>query len=66
MRGREKKKKTKKEDEFERKRWMFAGVVLVGILGWGVGTGAIPLPGRPGIWAATEGDDEEGEWVYVD
>ena len=59
------KKKTAKELSFDRQRWVFAGVVVVGILGWGIGTGAIPLPGRPSIWSAEE-DEEEGEWVYVD
>ncbi|KAL8278402.1 hypothetical protein RQP46_009092 [Phenoliferia psychrophenolica] len=60
------KKKTKKEQEFETKRWMFAGVVSIGLLGWALGTGAILLPGRPGIWGMTDEEEEEGEWVYAD
>lgn len=54
---------TKKEQEFARKRLLFFGVVAVGVVGWGLGTGAIPLPGRLGrVWD----DEEEGEWVEVD
>lgn len=61
------KKRTKAEEEFATKRWWFAGVVVVGILGWGVGTGAIPLPGRPGIWGGDdEEEEEEGEWETVE
>ncbi|ORY61908.1 hypothetical protein BCR35DRAFT_355142 [Leucosporidium creatinivorum] len=59
-RGGTARKPTKKEQEFARRRWQFAAVVGVGLLGWGLGTGAIPLPGKLGrVLAAGE---EEGEW----
>lgn len=53
-------KETKKEKEFKQKRLWFFGVVALGCLGWGMGTGAIPLPGRLGIWEGVK--EEEGEW----
>lgn len=38
----------------------------MGVVGWGVGTGTIPLPGKLGrllgVAAAGEGEEEEGEW----
>lgn len=52
-------KPNKKEQEFARKRWQFLGVVAVGVIGWGLGSGAIPLPGKLGRVLAAE---EEGEW----
>lgn len=44
-----------------RRRWQFLGVVAVGLLGWGVGTGAIPLPGKLGKVLAS-GEEEAGDW----
>ena len=55
------KKPTKKEEEFARRRWQFLAVVAVGVIGWGAGTGAIPLPGRLGRVVAEEEDDWEEE-----
>lgn len=60
-RGGSKKKRTKKEEEFARKRWQFLAVVAVGVVGWGVGTGAIPLPGRLGRVLQDEDEWEEEE-----
>ncbi|BGP13679.1 hypothetical protein JCM10213v2_001614 [Rhodosporidiobolus nylandii] len=59
---------TKQERDFRRKRWMFFGVCAVGVVGWGVGTGAFPLPGRLGrlIGRSFEEEEEEGEWEEVD
>ncbi|KAM0752351.1 hypothetical protein T439DRAFT_324425 [Meredithblackwellia eburnea MCA 4105] len=59
------KPKSKQEKDFERKRWMFAGVVVVGVLGWALGTGAVTLPGRKGIWDEDDDEEEEGEWEEV-
>ncbi|GAA5830247.1 hypothetical protein JCM3766R1_002839 [Sporobolomyces carnicolor] len=39
---------SKAELEFTRKRRMFMFVCAVGIVGWGIGTGAMPLPGKLG------------------
>jgi hypothetical protein len=43
---------------------MFMLVCAVGIVGWGIGTGALPLPGKLGKllgkqWAS---GSEDGEW----
>jgi hypothetical protein len=59
--GASRRKPTKKEQDFVRRRWQFLGVVAVGVLGWGLGTGAIPLPGKLGKVLAA-GEDEEGDW----
>lgn len=65
-----KRKMTQKDREFARRRWQFFGVVAVGVLGWGFGTGAFPLPGRLGrLLQRRRGlddddeDEEDGEWV---
>ncbi|GAA6003124.1 hypothetical protein JCM10207_001760 [Rhodosporidiobolus poonsookiae] len=54
-----------KERDFARKRWAFFAVCAVGVVGWGVGTGAVPLPfgGRWGRLAVGEGEweEEDGE-----
>lgn len=45
---------------------MFLIVCAVGIVGWGVGTGAMPLPGKLGRLLGknfgTMREGEEGEW----
>lgn len=44
---------------------MFMLVCAVGIVGWGIGTGAMPLPGKLGKLLGrrfTLGNEEEGEW----
>ncbi|GAA5890923.1 hypothetical protein JCM5296_001228 [Sporobolomyces johnsonii] len=55
---------TKSQREFARKRAIFLAVCAVGVIGWGVGTGAMPLPGRLGKLLGREfGDeDEDDEW----
>lgn len=57
VRGR--KKRTKKDEEFARKRWQFLAVVAVGVVGWGLGTGAIPIPGLRRVMAEEEEEYEE-------
>ncbi|GAA6059531.1 hypothetical protein JCM10212_006029 [Sporobolomyces blumeae] len=57
---------SKSEREFVRKRRVFLLVCAVGIVGWGVGTGAMPLPGKLGKLlgrsiAMSDGDDDD-EW----
>lgn len=41
---------TKKERDFARKRYAFFAVCAVGLVGWGIGTGAFPVP-FAGRWA---------------
>ncbi|GAA6012510.1 hypothetical protein JCM11491_004356 [Sporobolomyces phaffii] len=57
---------TKTEKDFVRKRRMFILVCAVGIVGWGIGTGAMPLPGKLGKLLGKQfagiGAEEEGEW----
>ncbi|GAA5911151.1 uncharacterized protein JCM6883_004288 [Sporobolomyces salmoneus] len=62
---------SKTEKDFVRKRRMFILVCAVGILGWGVGTGAMPLPGKLGKLLGRQfsngGDEEEDEeWEEED
>ncbi|KAK4053097.1 hypothetical protein OIV83_001832 [Microbotryomycetes sp. JL201] len=70
----------RREREFQRKRWQFLGVVAVGVLGWGFGTGAFPLPWRLNkilgdedaedeegfVWVQDDEDDEEGEDIVLE
>lgn len=54
-----------KEREFVRRRWQFFGVVAVGVAGWALGTGLIPLP----RWLGLTKEGEEGveeEWEEVE
>ncbi|GAA5831663.1 hypothetical protein JCM5353_000996 [Sporobolomyces roseus] len=55
---------TKTEKEFIKKRRMFLAVIAVGIIGWGAGTGAMPLPGKLGrlLGRRSAGGEEEGDW----
>lgn len=55
---------TKTEKEFIKKRRMFMLIILVGCVSWGVGTGAMPLPGKLGrlLGRRSIGEEEEGEW----
>ncbi|GAA5861733.1 hypothetical protein JCM8547_000718 [Rhodosporidiobolus lusitaniae] len=62
---------SKQEKDFQRKRWAFYAVCAVGVVGWGVGTGAFPLPGGRlgrllGRSLSSGGDEEDGEWEEVD
>jgi len=43
---------------------MFMLIILVGCVSWGVGTGAMPLPGKLGrlLGRRSIGEEEEGEW----
>ncbi|BGP05873.1 hypothetical protein JCM10049v2_001689 [Rhodotorula toruloides] len=69
---------SKSDLAFRRKRYTFFAVCAVGVVGWAVGTGQMPLPwvgrlgrvlglgGGRGGWvrfrAGVEGEEEEGEW----
>ncbi|CEQ39877.1 SPOSA6832_01422 [Sporobolomyces salmonicolor] len=54
---------SKSQRDFARKRAIFLAVCAVGVVGWGVGTGAMPLPGRLGKLLGREfGDDDEEDW----
>ncbi|GAA6029444.1 hypothetical protein JCM8097_003682 [Rhodosporidiobolus ruineniae] len=58
---------TKAERDFARKRYLFFAVAAVGVVGWGVGTGAFPLPG--GRWGRLLGrslQEDDGEWEDAD
>ncbi|GAA5970330.1 hypothetical protein JCM3765_003046 [Sporobolomyces pararoseus] len=60
---------TKTEQDFARKRRMFMLVCAVGIVGWGIGTGAMPLPGKLGKLLGRRfilGNEEDGEWEEED
>jgi hypothetical protein len=46
-------------------------VCAVGIVGWGIGTGAMPLPGKLGKllgrrFTGIDDGEEDGEWVEED
>ncbi|KAM0792494.1 hypothetical protein ACM66B_005166 [Microbotryomycetes sp. NB124-2] len=57
----------KQEREFRRKRWQFLAVVATGVLGWGFGTGAFPLPWKLNRILGDEDEDDEGfVWEEAD
>lgn len=51
---------TKKERDFARKRYAFFAVCAVGLVGWGIGTGAFPVP-FAGRWARLLGGGGGGK-----
>lgn len=54
---------TKKERDFARKRYAFFAVCAVGLVGWGLGTGAFPVP-FAGKWARLVGAGKSsGSWI---
>ncbi|KWU44895.1 hypothetical protein RHOSPDRAFT_33433 [Rhodotorula sp. JG-1b] len=55
---------TKKERDFARKRYAFFAVCAVGLVGWGIGTGAFPVP-FAGRWARLLGGGgrSSGGWI---
>lgn len=59
------KKLSDSEVEFAKRRWHFFGVVVLGMVGWTLGTGLVPLP----RWLSTtsgEVEEVEEEWEEVE